>query len=131
MPTRVDEIMTRKILSIASNAKLEDAAWGLALKRVQGASVKDHRGRVIGILSKSDIGVLERAAVPSESLKAADAMTRVLYAIKETDTVKQAVRRFVDTGCRELVVLDEAEQMVGILTQTDVLRLLLRDDIDI
>lgn len=131
MPTHIGQIMTRKLLSISSNASLEDAAWGLALKRVQGAPVKDDRGRVIGILSKGDIGVLDRLPASSESLKASDAMTRVLYAIRQTDTVKQAAHRFVETGARELVVLDEAEELVGIVTQTDLLRLLLRDDVDL
>jgi len=131
MPTTIDQIMTRKLLSIASDAPLEDASWGLALKRVQGAPVKDDRGRVIGILSKGDIGVLERLPAGGEHLKASDAMTRVLYAIREHDTVKQAARRFVETGARELVVLDPKDELVGIVTQTDLVRLLLRDDVDL
>ena len=60
MPTTVDQIMTRKLLTIASDASLEDAAWGLSLKRVQGSPVKDDSGRVIGILSRNDVGVIAR-----------------------------------------------------------------------
>src|SRR5262245_11939075 len=131
MPTRVDQIMTRKLLSIASNASLEDAAWGLALKRVQGAPVKDPSGRVIGILSKSDIGVIERLPQGSLPLQAKDAMTRVLYAIREADSVKHAARRFLETGSRELAVLDECDELVGILSQTDLIKLLVQDDVDL
>jgi predicted transcriptional regulator len=131
MPTPDGQIMTRQLLSIASDARLEDAAWGLALKRAQGAPVKDDRGRVIGILSKGDIGVLDRLPASAEPLKASDAMTRVLYAIRENDTVKHAARRFVETSARELVVLDGKEELVGIVTQTDLIRLLLRDDVDL
>ncbi len=130
-PTTVDQVMTRKFLTIASDATLEDAAWGLALKRVQGSPVKDDRGRVIGILSRNDVGVISRLPQGREALRASDAMTRVLYAIRVGDTVKEAARRFVETGCLELVVLDNDEELVGIVTQTDLVRLLLREDLDI
>lgn len=128
MPLTVDQIMTRKLLTIASDASLEDAAWGLALKRVQGSPVKDDMGRIIGILSRNDIGVIARLPGGRETLKAADAMTRVLYAIPVGATVKDAAKRFLETGAQELVVLDR-EHMVGIITQTDLVRLLLRDDV--
>src|SRR5262252_1401406 len=131
MPTTVDQIMTRKLLTIASNARLEDAAWGLSLKRVQGSPVKDDSGRVIGILSRNDVGVIARLPGACESLKASDAMTRVLYAVRVGDSVKEAARRFVETGCQELVVLDPEGQLVGIVTQTDLVRLLLRNDVDV
>ena len=130
MPLTIDHIMTRKLLSSASNASLEDAAWGLALKRVQGSPVKDDTGRIIGILSRNDIGVISRLPGGRDALKASDAMTRVLYSIRVGASVKEAAKRFVETGCQELVVLDADERLVGIVTQTDLVRLLLRDDVD-
>jgi predicted transcriptional regulator len=131
MPITVDEIMTRKLLTIASDASLEDAAWGLSLKRVQGSPVKDDNGRIIGILSRNDVGVIARLPGARDTLKASDAMTRVLYAVRVGDSVKEAARRFVETGCQELVVLDELDQLVGIVTQTDLVRLLLRTDVEV
>lgn len=130
MPLTVDQIMTRKLLTIASNASLGDAAWGLALKRIQGSPVKDDLGRVIGILSRNDIGVISRLPGNRDALKASDAMTRVLYSIRIGSSVKDAAKRFVETGCQELVVLDEEDRLVGIVTQTDLVRLLLRDDVN-
>ena len=129
--TTVDQIMTRKLLTIASDASLEDAAWGLALKRVQGSPVKDDTGRIIGILSRNDVGVIARLPGTRDTLKASDAMTRVLYAVRVGDTVKEAARRFVETGCHELVVLDSEDELVGIVTQTDLVRLLLRNDLEL
>jgi predicted transcriptional regulator len=129
--TTVEQIMTRKLLTIASDAPLEDAAWGLALKRVQGSPVKDDMGRIIGILSRNDVGVISRLPGTRDTLKASDAMTRVLYAVRVGDTVKEAARRFVETGCQELVVLDSDDQLVGLVTQTDLVRLLLRNDLEL
>jgi acetoin utilization protein AcuB len=131
MRIAVDQIMTRKFLAISSDASLDDAAWGLALKGMQDMPVKDRSGRIIGILSKNDVGVVARLPGSHEALKATDAMTRVLYAIRVGDGVKDAARRFVETGCLELVVLDAQDQVVGIVTQTDLVRILLRDDLDV
>ena len=60
-----------------------------------------------------------------------DAMTRLLYAIRVGASVKEAAKRFVETGCQELVVLDDHNELVGIVTQADLVRLLLRDDIEL
>jgi CBS-domain-containing membrane protein len=77
------------------------------------------------------VGVISRLPGTRDTLKASDAMTRVLYAVRVGDTVKEAARRFVETGCQELVVLDSDDQLVGLVTQTDLVRLLLRNDLEL
>jgi CBS domain-containing protein len=131
MPTLVESIMTRKVLTVAGSARLADVSWGLALKRVQGAPVKDDRGRLIGVLSRSDIGAMERAAPESATMRASEAMTPVLYAILQSATVKEAAARFVETGCHQLVVFDDEGGVVGLVTATDLLKLLLADGVDL
>jgi predicted transcriptional regulator len=131
MSTLVRQIMTRKLLTVDSNANLNDVSWGLALKRVQGAPVSDERGRIIGVLSRSDIGAVERVAPESSGLKAGQAMTPVLYAIKQDASVKEAARRFVETACHQLIVFDEDEEVVGIVTPTDLLKLMLEEHVDL
>jgi predicted transcriptional regulator len=131
MATTVEDIMTRKVLTVASDASLDDVSWGLALKKVQGAPVRDDRGRLVGILSKSDVGLVGRLPPSNERLTASDAMTPMLYAIKKGQTVKEAASRFVDTGAHQLIVFDEAGQMVGIVTPTDILKLILHDSVQL
>jgi predicted transcriptional regulator len=126
----VEEIMTQKVLTVASDATLDDVSWGLSLKKVHGAPVRDDRGRLIGILSKSDVGLVGRLP-PNGPLKASDAMTPILYAIKRGQTVKDAAKRFVDTGAHQLIVFDDEGQMVGIVTPTDILKLILNDSHEI
>ncbi len=128
---KVAEIMTRKVLTVAAEADLEDAAWGLTLKRISGAPVKDKWGNVIGVLSKSDLlDPNERDLRSDESPKARDVMTPVLFAARETDPVGFAVRRMVETGVHRLVVLDERGILIGVVTPMDVLRGLLEGKVD-
>ena len=124
--TLVADIMTRHVLTIAAEADVADAAWGLTMRGLTGAPVKDERGNVIGVLSKSDLADPRRVShAPDAPHTVRDAMTPVLFATLETDPVKFAVRRMVETGSHRLVVVDEKGALTGIVTPMDVLRALL------
>jgi CBS-domain-containing membrane protein len=123
---KVEEIMTRKVLTIAAEADVKDAAWGLTLQGFTGAPVKDEHGNVIGVLSKSDLTDPSRVDPDSTAPHTVrEAMTPVLFATLATDPVKFAVRRMVETGSHRLLVLDADGKLVGILTPMDVMRGLL------
>lgn len=121
----VADIMTRNVLTVASDAHLEDAAWGLTLKGFSGAPVKDEHGNVIGVLSKSDIVDPEKTDPKAHHHFVRDSMTPLLFAARSTDPVRFAVRRMVETGVHRLVVVDDRGEVVGIVTPIDILRGLL------
>lgn len=123
--TQVRDIMTRKVLTLAPKARLSDAAWGLKLTGFNGAPVKDAHGQLIGVLSKSDLADLERTHGALESAHVEDAMTPVLFATLETDSVQFAAARMVQTGSHRLVVIDDGGHLVGILTPMDVMKALI------
>jgi len=126
----VADIMTRKVLTVAAEADVKDAAWGLTMRGLSGAPVKDETGAVVGILSKSDLVDPEKQGAPSERHTARDAMTPLLFAALVTDSVAFAVRRMVETGAHRLVVVDEKGALVGIVTPMDVLKGLLEGTVD-
>lgn len=122
----VEEIMTRKVLTIAAEADVKDAAWGLTLQGFTGAPVKDEHGAVIGVLSKSDLTDPNRIDPDSTGPHTVrEAMTPVLFATLATDPVEFAVRRMVETRSHRLLVLAPSGELVGILTPMDVMRALL------
>jgi predicted transcriptional regulator len=123
--TKVEDVMTRKVLTMDPEAKLGDAAWGLTIKGLTGAPVRDDHGNVLGILSKSDLTDPEKMSGASPSKTVRDAMTPVLFAAKADDSLRFAVERMVRTGTHRLVVVDEAGSLVGIITPMDVLKALL------
>jgi CBS-domain-containing membrane protein len=126
----VSDIMTRKVLTVAAEADLDDAAWGLTLRGISGAPVKDDQGNLVGILSKSDLIDPARADGIGSHHTAADAMTPILFTALATDSVKFAVQRMVETGAHRLVVVDTSGALVGIVTPMDVLRMLLDGKLD-
>jgi predicted transcriptional regulator len=123
--TQVQHLMTRKVLTIDPKATLEDAAWGLTQRGFTGAPVKDEQGNILGILSKSDLANATRSGGEHPPARVADAMTPVLFAARTDDPIRFAAERMVKTGTHRLVVVDEAGELVGIITPMDILKGLL------
>jgi CBS-domain-containing membrane protein len=120
----VEEIMTRRVLTLDPEATIDDAAWGLTMKGVSGAPVRDAEGHLLGVLSKSDV-VAKRDSLDGGSPHTVkEAMTPALIAVQATDSVMVAAQRMVDTGTHRAVVVDAAGHMVGIVTPMDVVKAL-------
>ncbi|MCA9633433.1 MAG: CBS domain-containing protein [Myxococcales bacterium] len=121
----VSDIMTRNVLTVSPDATVKDVAWGLRIRGVTGAPVKDGDGHLLGIVSRSDLNDPSRVGddVPqSNGTTASQAMTPALFAVRDTDTVLDAAKRMVETGTHRLVVVDADGHLVGIVTPMDVLR---------
>ncbi|MGE3668681.1 MAG: HPP family protein [Polyangiaceae bacterium] len=121
----VSDIMTRNVLTVSPDASVQDIAWGLRIRGVSGAPVKDGEGHVLGIVSRTDLNNPDRvgeSAAESGQTTAGEAMTPALFAVRDTDTVLDAAKRMVETGTHRLVVVDDAGKLVGIVTTMDVLR---------
>jgi CBS-domain-containing membrane protein len=128
---KVEDLMTRKVLTVAAGADASDAAWGLTMQGLSGAPVKDERGNLIGVLSKSDlVDPGKRGSDSGDRTTARDVMTPVLFAARASDPIRFAARRMVETGAHRLVVIDDGGALVGIITPMDVLRGLVEGKID-
>src|SRR5947207_9873765 len=104
----VDHIMSRKVLTVAADADVRDAAWGLTMRGIAGAPVKDDHGNLVGVLSKSDLLDPEKIDPASRMPHSVgDAMTPLFFAARTTDSVAFAVRRMVETGSHRIVVVDD------------------------
>jgi CBS domain-containing protein len=55
-------------------------------------------------------------------MKAADVMTRTIITVRPQTSLAEAVKRMLENGVSGLVVVDERERVVGILSEGDLLR---------
>jgi predicted transcriptional regulator len=115
----VAEIMTEGVLTIAPDAPVEDLARGLQERGIDGAPVMDRDGRVLGMISKTDLTDPQRR-VSGKTVE--DVMSPVLIAVNGRDPALDAVQRMIDTGTHRVLVIDDHEHPVGIITAMDVLR---------
>lgn len=124
----VEEIMTRNVMTLAPDADLADAAWGLTVKGISGAPVKDGAGHVLGLVSKSDL-VNPRRMKGGAAAKVEDVMTPAVFAVRTTDSVRETARRMIETGSHRMLVVDPDGKLAGIVTTIDVLKALVHGDL--
>ncbi len=118
--TRVKDIMHPGVVTIPATATVVSAKATLAEHRVQGAPVVDGIGRIIGVVTTTDLGDPRRMMNPDDSIEWV--MTRVAFAVREDDPAMTAVRLMVREAIHRVIVVDADGQPVGIVTPMDVLR---------
>jgi CBS domain-containing protein len=126
----VRDVMSTRVLSVRSDSPLKQVATLLLSNRIGGVPVLDNEGRVLGIVSESDLQPAREGA-PGRPLRiAADVMTRTLVTLTEEDTVTQAARILLRHRIKRAPVLRDGV-IVGMITRSDLLRPYLRTDLEI
>ncbi|MBX7139391.1 MAG: CBS domain-containing protein [Oligoflexia bacterium] len=127
------EMMTKGVVTIAPSASLKEAHMLFAEKRFRHVPVVNESAALVGVLSDRDL--LRRAAQigvqphPVQKPWEAELVSAVMSAavlVASEDTEMREVARVMfreRIGC--MPILDEAQQLVGIITRSDVLRTLL------
>lgn len=126
---KVEEIMTRNVMTVAPEVSIGDLRWGLTLKGVSGAPVQDAAGHILGLVTKSDLANPTRPGLLHDAT-AEDLMTPVVFAVSSGDTVREAARRMVETGSHRLVVIDENGKLAGIISTMDLARAFVAGKLD-
>jgi len=124
---RIRDIMTPEVKTLPAAESAEEAARRLCHWRVGGAPVID-RGRIVGVLSKSDL--VDPQNRPSEDGQpTVDAvMTPLVYAVRPSDPAMLAVRLMAEEGIHRVVVVDQGGKLAGIVSTMDVIRALAKGE---
>ena len=119
--------MTSCPTALKPHETLEDAARHFTEEGISGAPVVDD-GRVVGVLSKSDL--IERSPFIAHSPRArvGDAMTKRVLTVSLQEPAMSAIRRMVESHVHRMIVVDPHGKPVGVLTTTDVLKALIRGE---
>jgi CBS domain-containing protein len=145
---KVQEIMTRDVVTVDLDAELRDVARILVDKNISGVPVCGAQGELVGIVSEGDILVKEggprdergffgslrgadvKQAQKARALKAKDAMTAQVVTISPYASVAEAARHMSDMGIKRLAVVKD-DKLVGIVSRTDLVRAFVRSDDEI
>ncbi len=113
----IAEVMTKDPITLAINMSMRDALDLIGKYKISGAPVaKD--GKLIGILSTEDLirslrdGRIDR--------KVTEYMTHNVITVREHDQVVEALKLFAKTKVGRLPVVDEHNNLIGILTKGDI-----------
>ncbi|AVP57093.1 CBS domain-containing protein [Pulveribacter suum] len=133
--TRVRDVMTEGSLTVAPDARVNDAWLTLAQHRIGQAPVVNAQGAVVGLLLRADMAPLDLLPEPG-AIKQAIALARrpvseVMISPVPTVTGDAELRRvagvLLDTGLPGLPVTDEGGRLAGFISRTDILRAVAAD----
>jgi len=120
---RVRDVMTREVVTVPYSATVCEAGDILHAAAVSGAPVVGSGGRVLGIVSRTDL--VDPRHNHAADAPVADVMTRVVFAVRADDPAVCAVRLMAEEHVHRAVVTNDTGVMAGIVTPMDVLRALL------
>ncbi|MCL4721264.1 MAG: CBS domain-containing protein [Gammaproteobacteria bacterium] len=124
----VSRIMTTPAIVIAPEAPLRDAADLMTDNGLHHLPVV-REGRLVGILSATDLlraGRGHEAPSPRTVSRVADLMRSPAVTLEQDATLGRAARLLADGGYHALPVVDPAGSVLGIVTSTDLIIVLLR-----
>ncbi len=127
----VSSIMQKEFVSLSTKDRLDLADHIMRLGRVRHLPVIDD-GRLVGILSNRDLLAASLTKVLSfdplhrgaflRSVDVAEVMTRDVITVGPDDTLEHAARLLIERKIGCLPVVREHGVMVGLVTETDLLR---------
>jgi CBS domain-containing protein len=144
----VKDVMTTKVVTVSPETSLRDVAATFLAHGISGAPVCDADGRVLGVISKTDIvkkergpiytqpsGLLTRLKIVKEPAKvdartAGEAMTQPAITVYSFMSVSAAAQLMLEHGVHRLPVVSQ-DTISGIVTETDLVRAFTRPDEEI
>jgi predicted transcriptional regulator len=148
----VKEIMNPEVMTVRDNMSIQDLANFLTEMEISGAPVVDEEGRLMGVVSMTDIvhRTTEGVEVPGEESSlsfyhgwekklseeeirqlhtqdegnlVSDIMTPTVYSVTEDTNIPEIAETMINSRIHRVLVMRE-DQVVGIITSLDMLKLL-------
>ncbi|MEQ8958413.1 MAG: CBS domain-containing protein [Coleofasciculus sp. C2-GNP5-27] len=152
MPKTVAEVMSRDPIAVKPQTPIREAMKILAERRISGLLVVNDAGKLVGIISETDLlwqqtGVeppvyivfldsviyLENPARYDQELHKAlgqtvgEVMTREPVVVKPDQPLRKAAKLMQDKSLRRLAVTDNQGKVIGVLTAGDIVRAMIAE----
>ena len=132
----VSDWMTRDVITIAPETSLKEAHDIMNSKKIRRLPVV-MQGKVVGIVTLGDIRGAEPSKASSLSvwemndllakLQVSKIMTHNPATIPQTVSIGDAAKVMLEKKFSSLPVVDEADHLVGIITESDIFRLVVSE----
>ena len=130
--SRVHELMTRTVITIAQDATLGQAAALLTSHGIKQLPVLDDQGRLVGLLLRTDLpqpwpGVEAQAALQLAQHRVQERMWTPVPSTDADTDIRVVAALLLDTGLPGLPVVDEQGVLAGVIARSDILRALVAE----
>lgn len=128
----IRERMTRNPVLCAPDVSVTDAFDLMKKARIRRMPVVDKHGKLVGIVSDQDLQRVSPSPATTLStyeipyllskVKVSDVMTKQVITVQEDTPIEDAARIMVDNKIGGLPVVNDADAVVGIITETDIFK---------
>jgi CBS domain-containing protein len=125
--TRLSELMTGAVVSVAPEDTLGEAAERMAEDGVGSAVVLDS-GRLIGILTERDLLRAVAGRVHTSEARVREWMTVDPMTATEATSADEAMRTMLEHGFRHLPVIEEG-RTIGVVSLRELMRATIQVDV--
>jgi CBS domain-containing protein len=132
----VRDWMTQKVLTVTPDTTLTEAERLMETKMIRRLPVVEN-GRLVGIITYGDIRQAQPSTATSLSIwelnyllakiNLAEIMTRDVVTVSQNATIGEAAKLMLDHQISGLPVVDHHGDLVGIITESDIFRLVVRE----
>lgn len=152
-PITAGDVMNPRVLTVRDDITVEELAEFLVENEISGAPVEDAKGKLVGVVSVTDIVAVvsegkrdrdrksasfyqswerdpnmpEEIDVEDGDIHVREIMTPIVYAVPEEMPVPEVAERMIESHIHRLLVT-RGEKVVGILSTSDLLGLLVDKD---
>jgi CBS domain-containing protein len=113
----VSDLMTTQLITVNASEPIKEARAEMEIGVVRHLPVVDDRGRLVGVVSDRDLIASKRG------MKIADVMTRAVVTTRPDAPAAEAATVMLDEKISSVLVVNEDDLLVGMVTQTDYLEL--------
>ena len=147
MPKTIADVMTRDPITVRPETSITEVIQAIADRKISGLPVVDETGKLVGVISETDLMWQETGVTPPAYIMildsviylenptryqkdlhkalgqtAGEVMSRDPTTITADKPISDAAKVMHDRNIRRLLVLDTTGHLVGILTRGDIVR---------
>lgn len=117
----ISDLMTTALVTASPDDLVDATLYDMKLARIRHLPVVDARGRLVGIVSDRDV-LLSLGTAQTRTVHLRDIMTRDVETISEQASAASGVAAMLRERIGSLPVVGEEGQLLGVVTETDFLR---------
>jgi CBS domain-containing protein len=121
--------LRQEVFSITDDTTVHEAARYLREKQVRAVGVRDGRGRLIGVVSQSDIS--DKVAAENKCpawMRVPEIMSTDLIVVPPQESLDECLRLMEKHGFYHLLVVDEKDRYHGMISVQDLLKVIASDE---
>ncbi len=114
------DIMTKKVITVSPTTSVKDLAKELTENKISGMPVTDKNGKILGIVSRTDV-----VAKRGEQVKAI--MTKNVISVDEETPVEEIANLFTTHKINRVPVM-KGKKLTGIVSRADIVKAIAMGD---